>query len=72
MGLTAMANEQEHEQDPSAEGRAKPAHAQSRNEQLARDIATRLSRGNISLQLGNFETEEQLEAARKSFENYEF
>jgi hypothetical protein len=70
MGLTTMANE--HEQGSFAEGVERQAHAESRDEQLARAVATKLSRGNISLQMGNFETEEQLEAARKSFENYEF
>jgi hypothetical protein len=43
-----------------------------REEALVRTIATRLSRGNVSLQNGNFDTAEDLEKCRKSFENYEF
>jgi hypothetical protein len=70
MGLTAMVNE--HEDDDSAAKADRTASGESRAEQIAREVAAKLSRGNISLQLGNFETEEQLEAARKSFDNYEF
>lgn len=38
----------------------------------ARRIATTLARGNVSLQLGNFETAEQLQAQRETFKDYEF
>jgi hypothetical protein len=45
---------------------------EQRSADSARRIATTMSRGNVSLQLGNFETAEQLEASRKIFESYEF
>ena len=47
--------------------------AQTEHEtEIEHRIAASLSRGNVSLQLGNFETAEELENCRKSFENYEF
>jgi len=49
-----------------------PFDEEARSERLAHKVVTLLARGNVCLQLGCFDTADDLEAERKSFENYEF
>ena len=46
--------------------------AEAQEEKFCRQVATLLSRGNVSLQAGCFETKEDLDACWDSLKNYEF
>jgi polyhydroxyalkanoate synthesis regulator phasin len=53
-------------------GKHKSQTTRTGEEKTARKIATMLARGNVLMQSGQFETEQDVEARRKALSGYEF
>lgn len=54
------------------DGQQKRRTRDVKRDQDARKIATMLSRGNVLMQAGSFETEQDVDAHRRKLKNYEF
>jgi len=49
-----------------------PIHSKERKKEIEREIVSRYGRGNASLQLGMYITEEEIEQKKKNLSSYHF